>query len=226
MSIKRLLGLADREIKRLYDAGRSALCAAPAGRAAEQPSVLRRACHQRRAARSRRCARRSGSTSCCRSTSQRRAGTREPLRALRQADADGGRGDPRRPGQGQGRARYLRAPRRRQPDELDAAGRACCARSATRSACWASASCAHACRARPRGSKRMVARARPPPDHAALVHIAATLISVEDRLDDELIGLIVPRRRERRRQPALGRCRFPAGAGRGAARMQSSTSRA
>ena len=30
-------------------------------------------------------------------------------------------------------------------------------------------------------------------DHAALVHIAATLINVEDRLDRELIGLIVPK---------------------------------
>jgi chemosensory pili system protein ChpA (sensor histidine kinase/response regulator) len=30
-------------------------------------------------------------------------------------------------------------------------------------------------------------------DHAALVHIAATLISVEDRLDRDLIGLIVPK---------------------------------
>jgi chemosensory pili system protein ChpA (sensor histidine kinase/response regulator) len=30
-------------------------------------------------------------------------------------------------------------------------------------------------------------------DHAALVHIAATLINVEDRLDRDLIGLIVPR---------------------------------
>src|SRR5690349_8790240 len=32
-----------------------------------------------------------------------------------------------------------------------------------------------------------------PADHAALVHIAATLINVEDRLDRELIGLIVPK---------------------------------
>ena len=30
-------------------------------------------------------------------------------------------------------------------------------------------------------------------DHAALVHIAATLINVEDRLDRDLIGLIVPK---------------------------------
>jgi len=32
-----------------------------------------------------------------------------------------------------------------------------------------------------------------PADHAALVHIAATLINVEDRLDRDLIGLIVPK---------------------------------
>jgi chemosensory pili system protein ChpA (sensor histidine kinase/response regulator) len=36
-------------------------------------------------------------------------------------------------------------------------------------------------------------------DHAALVHIAATLINVEDRLDRDLIGLIVPKA-----QPAPG----------------------
>src|SRR6185369_7698916 len=36
-------------------------------------------------------------------------------------------------------------------------------------------------------------------DHAALVHIAATLINVEDRLDRDLIGLIVPKA-----QPAAG----------------------
>ncbi len=41
VSIKRLLGLADREIKRLYEHDRVALCAEPGGRAAEQSAVLR-----------------------------------------------------------------------------------------------------------------------------------------------------------------------------------------
>lgn len=38
-----------------------------------------------------------------------------------------------------------------------------------------------------------MAAGKTPADHAALVHIAATLINVEDRLDRELIGLIVPK---------------------------------
>ena len=38
-----------------------------------------------------------------------------------------------------------------------------------------------------------MAAGKTPADHAALVHIAATLIGVEDRLDRDLIGLIVPR---------------------------------
>jgi chemosensory pili system protein ChpA (sensor histidine kinase/response regulator) len=38
-----------------------------------------------------------------------------------------------------------------------------------------------------------MAAGKTPADHAALVHIAATLINVEDRLDRDLIGLIVPK---------------------------------
>ncbi|HET9863644.1 MAG TPA: Hpt domain-containing protein, partial [Steroidobacteraceae bacterium] len=38
-----------------------------------------------------------------------------------------------------------------------------------------------------------MAAGKTPADHAALVHIAATLINVEDRLDRELVGLIVPK---------------------------------
>src|SRR5262245_20665428 len=44
-----------------------------------------------------------------------------------------------------------------------------------------------------------MAAGKTPADHAALVHIAATLINVEDRLDRDLIGLIVPKA-----QPAAG----------------------
>ena len=51
ISVKRLLGLADREMKRLFESGRGALRAAPAGRAAEQPAVLHGARDQRRSAR-------------------------------------------------------------------------------------------------------------------------------------------------------------------------------
>ena len=81
---------------------------------------------------------------------------------------------------------------RRPAGRARAAGRACCARSATRSACWASASCASWSSRRP-VAWRPWPPARPPADHAALVHIAATLINVEDRLDRDLIGLIVPK---------------------------------
>ncbi len=38
-----------------------------------------------------------------------------------------------------------------------------------------------------------MAAGKTPADHAALVHMAATLINVEDRLDRDLIGLIVPK---------------------------------
>jgi chemosensory pili system protein ChpA (sensor histidine kinase/response regulator) len=55
----------------------------------------------------------------------------------------------------------------------------CCARSATRSACSASASCAAASRARSRAS---TTSSRPhAAERAALVEIAATLIGIEDR---------------------------------------------
>ena len=43
------------------------------------------------------------------------------------------------------------------------------------------------------GRLEAMAAGKTPADHAALVHIAATLINVEDRLDRDLIGLIVPR---------------------------------
>ena len=50
VSVKRLLGLADREIKRLYDEGESRYAQTPAGRAAEQSSLLRRPRRELRAA--------------------------------------------------------------------------------------------------------------------------------------------------------------------------------
>jgi chemosensory pili system protein ChpA (sensor histidine kinase/response regulator) len=43
------------------------------------------------------------------------------------------------------------------------------------------------------GRLEAMAAGKTPADHAALVHIAATLINVEDRLDRDLIGLIVPK---------------------------------
>lgn len=43
------------------------------------------------------------------------------------------------------------------------------------------------------GQLEAMAAGKTPADHAALVHIAATLINVEDRLDRDLIGLIVPK---------------------------------
>ena len=69
------------------------------------------------------------------------------------------------------------------------------------------------------GRLEAMAAGKTPADHAALVHIAATLINVEDRLDRELIGLIVPKA-QAENSDEVHRRRFPAGAGRGAARMQ------
>ncbi len=43
------------------------------------------------------------------------------------------------------------------------------------------------------GRLEAMATGKTPADHAGLVHIAATLINVEDRLDRDLIGLIVPK---------------------------------
>ena len=110
VSVKRLLGLADREIKRLYDEGEDRYAQNPpvellnnllyyvARATAAGPRVrsVRRLVPARRTAAGGR---------------EHRAGTREPFRAVHQADADGGRGHPRRPVEGQGRAGHLRAPR-------------------------------------------------------------------------------------------------------------------
>jgi chemosensory pili system protein ChpA (sensor histidine kinase/response regulator) len=49
-----------------------------------------------------------------------------------------------------------------------------------------------------------MAAGKTPADHAALVHIAATLINVEDRLDRDLIGLIVPKPPSDAADPAAG----------------------
>ncbi len=87
-----------------------------------------------------------------------------------------------------------------QPQELGSAGRA------------AAQDRRHAGSAGPRGAAQPGADARPSasgrssparsrPTRRALVEIAATLISVEDRLDDRLVGLILPRDIDRQ-QPA------------------------
>ena len=67
----------------------------------------------------------------------------------------------------------------------------CCARSATRSACWGSARCAPGSRAR-LDSLRAIVERRTPPSDAALLSIAAALIAVEDSLDAQLVRLILP----------------------------------
>jgi hypothetical protein len=103
-------------------AGRAALLPEPASRAAEQPALLRRAHHQHRPARDgrprlvpprRAAARRPGD----------RRGPRDAVGAQHQADADGGRRDPRGPRQGQGHAGHLRPPRRRPARRARAAAR-------------------------------------------------------------------------------------------------------
>ncbi len=68
-----------------------------------------------------------------------------------------------------------------------------------------------------------MAAGKTPSDHAALVHIAATLINVEDRLDREPHRADRARRRRPSKAKKAGRihgCGLPAGAGRGAARVQ------
>ena len=111
VSVKRLLGLADREILQLYTQGEGALFAEPAGRAAQQSALLHRPRHQQRS---------QGHGGArlvpAERTAERRrfgrAGTRESLRAVGEADAHGVGGHPRGPGQGQRRARHLRPARR------------------------------------------------------------------------------------------------------------------
>ncbi len=53
VSVKRLLGLSDREIRRLYEQGETRYAQVPAHRAAEQSALLRGALHDRRPARAR-----------------------------------------------------------------------------------------------------------------------------------------------------------------------------
>ena len=67
-------------------------------------------------------------------------------------------------------------------------------------------------------SLRAIVDRRSPPDDAALLGIAAALIEVEDSLDGQLVRLILPEAGPQGRRRAAGRG-IPAGAGRGAARM-------
>ena len=67
VSIKRLLGLADREIKRLYEQGEARYAQTPAGRAAEQSSLLRRPRRELGPARHLRARLVPARASCCRS---------------------------------------------------------------------------------------------------------------------------------------------------------------
>ena len=189
VSVKRLLGLADREILQLYTQGEGRYAQNPpvellnnllyyvARATSNGPKVtaVRALVPSQRIAERRRLG---------------RTGTREPLRAVREADAHGVGGHPRGPGQGQRRARHLRAARRPARRARIAGGHAAQDRRHARRS--------GARRIAPAGHRRdrpleAMAAGKTAADHAALVHIAATLINVEDRLDRDLIGLIVPK---------------------------------
>ncbi len=94
--------------------------------------------------------------------------------------------------QGQGCARHLRAPRRGPAAGARPAGRAAAQdrRHARRARPGRAAR--HGAGARPSGWRRSW-RGRSSADEATLVEIAATLIGVEDRLDDGLVGMILPK---------------------------------
>ena len=115
VSVKRLLGLGDREIRRLLRAGRAALRPDTGRRAAQQPSLLRGPRRIQRPPRP------SGegivpSAGTVAGRREHRAGAREPVRTEREAHADSGRRDPRGPVEGQRCTGYLR-PSRRRPAE-------------------------------------------------------------------------------------------------------------
>ena len=196
-------------------ARRGAFRAASAGRTAEQPSLLRRARQQQRAA----CqcgARLVPPRRAAAGGRQHRAGAREPLRALGEADADRGRGDPRGPGQGQGCARYLRAPRRRRARRAGFAGRV------------AAQDRRHAGRAGPgRAAGPRAGRDRAPGEHDRHEG-GAQRIGADRRGRGADPDRGSPRRRAGGHDPAAPHGRgaahrrrgFPAGAVRGAARMR------
>ena len=139
-------------LKRLYETGRGALRAVPADRTAEQPPLLHRARRQRRPARRRR-ARLvpAGGTAAGRRVG--RAGAREPLGTVGQADADRGGRDPRGPVARQGRARHLRPPGRRPGRGAEAAARDAAQDRRHAGRARPRANCARRCRRRPSGSR-------------------------------------------------------------------------
>ncbi len=201
-TVKRLLGHADREIKRLYEQGEGRYVEFPADRAAEQPPVLRRACAQLRARASPRCAPRSGLTSCCRSTShieQERESLSAPSVRLMQHRGRRDQGGPR---SRQGRARHLRAQGRHAGDELapqldllkkigDTLG--VLGLGDLRDKVQGET-----------GDLQAIITQRSAASKSTLLRIAATLIRVEDSLDEQLVGMIMPTRRHLRAGQAAG----------------------
>ena len=123
-----------------------------------------------------------------------RAGARKSVRALGQAHADRGRGDPRGP---DARSRtYWTSSCAAAAGSRGArpAGGACCARSATRSACWALGELRARVQEATAAARGHGRRARERADEAHVVQVAASLIEVEDHLDEQLVGLILPRK--------------------------------
>ena len=218
VSVKRLLGLGRSRDPPALRAGRGALLAAARRRAAQQPVVLRRPRRVLGTACDGRARLLPPRPSCCRSmrASSRSART-SPLRASSSC-----RRSPRPSARTCRRSRTFwtsssaAAPASRKSSLRRSS---CCARSATRSACWVWASCAARCRRETERLREDRHRRAQRADEATLVEIAATLIGVEDRLDDE------PRRHDpaedRRAVRARRGRRVPTGAGGGAARVHS-----
>ncbi len=190
-SIKRLLGLADREIRRLYELGEARYSQTPPVELLNNLLyyVGRAECSGTRVSRGARLLPPGGAAAGRR---EHRAGAREPLGAERQAHADRRGGHPRGSLEGEGRPRHLRAPRRGPAAGARSAGRA--AAQDRRHARRARAGRAARHRAgADRASWRRSSPGRLRADETTLVEIAAALIGVEDRLDDGLVGMILPR---------------------------------
>ena len=209
VSIKRLLGLGDREIRRLYEQGEARYAQTPPVELLNNLLyyVGRAESSGPRVTAVRASFRLSELLPVDESIEQERENLSAPSVKLMQTVAAAIREDLV---QGQGRSRYLRAARRRPAEGARAAGRA------------APQDRRHARRAGPRRAARQACRPRPSAcekivagtlqaDEATLVEIAATLIGVEDRLDDSLVGLIRPQDgragRARARTSNSSRCR-------------------
>jgi chemosensory pili system protein ChpA (sensor histidine kinase/response regulator) len=182
VSVKRLLGLADREMRGLYEVGEARYSAVPPVELLNNLLYYVARASSHRAARRRRCAasfRLGELLPVDDRLSKARDTCRRPVK-LMQTVAAAIREDLAR-----SRTRSISScARARSGRASSVRSSRCCARSATRSACSASASCAAACSPRsPRLEDIVAERAR---STTTAIEIATTLIGIEDGLDEQL----------------------------------------